>query len=805
MTHRIKSAFGSIVVQVGAVVLVLTGLTLVAIVTGYRVFLATNADMERLAHRHVPSLAADARVVDLSSELSAKLNAILIAETPEALAAVREDALNSMLELARAVDSRPSGDSAGYAVPMAAVRKSLEDLSEARAASFSAEAAVSGALSDLSTITGQIGLKLVEKVDDAYFSASIATESAGDSGKTGEYPLGHAATGGSNASRADLGRMVDAMRSSEELGFAVRNYYASALEAALAEDDAELMIAQDRLETASGSISRLAAHAAASLGPMLSGLDRFADTGNGIVALRRASLAAQARGQQMSVLAAQKVAEIRAMASHSNADILTAISNSSELLGQNIAGAIKMLKGEMLASAIVVALALALVYLLIVRPLRGAVKATDRLARGDLAAVDGLRRRYGEIGLLVSALHVFRDGIVEKQRLEAEERLSREQREVEARHAAEVERQREEAERQREFAAQELLRAREVEEAAQREAIRQSADAERQARAAAQNLVVSALAQNLRRLADGDLRAQIEQEFEEGYEQLRIDFNAAVTALASALGDIRNTADTIFANSDGISEAAEDLSRRTEQSAATLEQSAAALHELTAAVTSAAQGSEEADRTVSEARKTAEDGDSIVRRAISAMGGISESSNRISRIIDVIDDIAFQTNLLALNAGVEAARAGDAGRGFAVVASEVRALSQRSSDAAREIGALISESVRQVGDGVELVNNLGLALEEIVATVSHISQNVSSIAVSAREQSSGISEINIAVGQLEQSTQQNAAMVEQTTAATQELREQALALTRTLAQFTLAQDDMAEDTIADEGRREIAV
>lgn len=791
MMNRIKATFGSIVVQVGLVVLVLTGLTLTAIVTGYRVFATADSNMAQLAHRHVPALAADAKIVDLSSELSAKLNAILIAETPEVLETVRQDALDSMQELTEAVDSQPGGEPAGYAVPMAAVRKALEDLAEARGETFSTEAAVNGALTDLSTITGQIGLKLVEKADDAYFSASVATEPSGPAVEKGEFPIADAAPGAGDTFRADISRMVDAMRSSEELGFAVRNYYASALEAALAEDDAELMIAQDRLETASGSISRLAVHTSANLGPMLSGLDRFAATSDGIVALRRANLAARAQGQQMSEIAAQKVAQIRTKATDSNVEILTAISDSSHLLGQNIAAAIGMLKVQMLASLVVVALALALVYLLIVRPLRGAVKATDMLARGDLAAVDGLHRRYGEIGLLVSALYVFRDGIVEKQRLEAEDRRQREQREIEARQAAEAERQREEVERQREIASQEQIRAREIEEASKREAIRQAAEAERQARATAQNLVVSALAQNLRRLADGDLRAQIDQEFEDGYEQLRIDFNAAVAALSGALGEIRNAADTIFANSDGISQAAEDLSRRTEQSAATLEQSAAALHQLTAAVTSAAQGSAEADRTVSEARKTAEDGDSIVRRAISAMGGISESSNRISRIIDVIDDIAFQTNLLALNAGVEAARAGEAGRGFAVVASEVRALSQRSSDAAREIGALITESVRQVGDGVDLVNNLGLALEEIVATVSHISQNVSGIASSAREQSSGISEINVAVGQLEQSTQQNAAMVEQTTAATQELREQALALTRTLAQFTLEADAVA--------------
>ncbi len=804
--RKIGSFLGSIVTRIGGAMLVLVALTGVAIFTGYRVFMATDADMTRLNERYLPALETDARVVDLTGVLTATLTAILLAPDQAELEAQRDTALQTVIDISAALSAQQQGNISTYAMALASVRQAIVDLAGARSDYFATEAEIGKAMRGLSAITDQVGLKLVERVDDAYFDARVATEELAASHQAPPPPFAviglEDPTPPARQTDRDLESLVDSMRSADELGFAVRSYYASALEAVLARDEAELMIAQDRLGTASGTISRLSVRGAAGLGPKLAGLDGFADPSTGIVSVRRANILASQKAQKMSWEAAEKVAQIREIASRSNARILGEIGASSATLSANIGVAMEQLKLQMLSSLGVVLLTIALVYLLIARPLRVAVGATDSLARGNLSAVDGLRVRAGEIGLLVSALHVFRDGILQKQQLEDEERIAREQRAANERALAEAERQREEEARRKEIAAQEHLRAREAEEAAQREALRRAGEQERQARAAAQNRVVAALAEGLNRLASGDLARQIEHEFEDGYDQLRVDFNAAIQSLSVALRDINASADLIFANSDGITQAARDLSRRTERSAATLEQSAAALHELTAAVSSAAVGSEEANKTVTAARKTAEDGDALVRQAIEAMGGISDSSNRISRIIDVIDDIAFQTNLLALNAGVEAARAGDAGRGFAVVASEVRALSQRSSEAAREIGALIGESVRQVGDGVDLVNSLGLALGNIVEAVGHISQNVSSIAASAQEQSSGISEINIAVGELDQSTQQNAAMVEQTTAATQELREQALALTHTLARFSLdaarPEVDRNDDDVLDE-------
>ena len=241
---------------------------------------------------------------------------------------------------------------------------------------------------------------------------------------------------------------------------------------------------------------------------------------------------------------------------------------------------------------------------------------------------------------------------------------------------------------------------------------------------------------------------------------------------------------SIRGQSDEITRSSEELARRTENQAATLEETAAALDQLTASVKSAANSAREVETIVQAARREAEDSGKVVLGAVDAMNGIEKSSEQISQIIGVIDDIAFQTNLLALNAGVEAARAGDAGRGFAVVASEVRALAQRSSDASKEIKTLISSSSQLVGRGVQAVGSAGKALTTMVERVANISNLVSAISVGAQEQSLGLGEVNLGVNQLDQVAQKNAAMVEQSLMATQSLRDEAIGLDGLVTHFT---------------------
>ncbi|WP_407492760.1 methyl-accepting chemotaxis protein [Pseudooceanicola sp. MF1-13] len=312
-----------------------------------------------------------------------------------------------------------------------------------------------------------------------------------------------------------------------------------------------------------------------------------------------------------------------------------------------------------------------------------------------------------------------------------------------------------------------------------------AAEENRIAREREQQDVVNALKVGLDKLASGDLTISLLETFSGDYEQLRNDFNAAVRSLHDAMAAVVTNAAAIRGEAGEITTAADDLARRTERQAATLEETAAALDQLTASVSSASAGAVEASKIAQTTLEQAETGGTVARKAVDAMDAIRASSGEISKITSVIDDIAFQTNLLALNAGVEAARAGEAGRGFAVVATEVRALAQRSSDAAREINDLITASGQQVKSGVNLVDQTGEALARIVEGVSDISTRVSTIAVSAQEQSVGLNEINTAVNDLDQVTQQNAAMFEETTAASHALTSEAESLVNASGQFRL--------------------
>jgi len=308
---------------------------------------------------------------------------------------------------------------------------------------------------------------------------------------------------------------------------------------------------------------------------------------------------------------------------------------------------------------------------------------------------------------------------------------------------------------------------------------------EQQAAHARQEQAMAAIGAGLSAVAAGDLMARIDGDFPSEYARLQTDFNAAIASLAEAMGAIIGATRSIDGATAEIAQAADDLSRRTEQQAASLEETAAALDELTATVKRTAEGAKEARDVVGAARTDAEASGQVVGEAVAAMGQIEQSSAQISQIIGVIDEIAFQTNLLALNAGVEAARAGDAGRGFAVVASEVRALAQRSAEAAKEIKALISASTEQVAQGVGLVGKTGDALQRIVSQVGRITGLVSEIAASAQEQATGLQEVNTAVNQMDQMTQQNAAMVEESTAASQALAQDAGELTRLISRVSV--------------------
>jgi methyl-accepting chemotaxis protein len=383
----------------------------------------------------------------------------------------------------------------------------------------------------------------------------------------------------------------------------------------------------------------------------------------------------------------------------------------------------------------------------VVSPIQVLQGVMGKLSGGDLhAKVTGADRK-DEIGGMARAVQVFKDAGLEKQRVEAE------------------------AEAQRTAAEQE----------------RQSVETERRAAAQQQEFVVHSVAEGLVKLSSGDLLFRLTSDFGGDYEKLRTDFNAAMGKLQETMQSIATNTQGVRSGAEEITQASDDLSRRTEQQAASLEETAAALDQITATVRRTAEVANEARDLVSTSQTDAERSGDVVRQTVGAMDGIESSSKQIANIIGVIDEIAFQTNLLALNAGVEAARAGDAGRGFAVVATEVRALAQRSADAAKEIKALISASTQQVDVGVKLVSETGQALGRIVTQVSQLNGLVAELAASAKEQATGLGEVNAAVNQMDQVTQQNAAMVEQATAASHGLSGEAQELARLVGQFRIGE------------------
>lgn len=394
----------------------------------------------------------------------------------------------------------------------------------------------------------------------------------------------------------------------------------------------------------------------------------------------------------------------------------------------------------------------------IAAPIRQMTRTMTELASGNREIMVPSLSRGDEIGEMALAVQAFKTAAIDKERLQIAQEEA--EREVDLqRRTAEDERRRNEGDRQ---------------------------DSMRQL-----GVVVDQLGQALSGLADGDLNQRIEAVFAPDYIQLKDDFNKAIARLQETMRQIAQNTDSMKAGSMEIRQAADDLAGRTEQQASSVEETATALDELTATVRQTAESARQANQAADQVKGEAEQSTIIVGDAVLAMGGIEKSAQEISKIVGVIDEIAFQTNLLALNASVEAARAGEAGKGFAVVASEVRALAQRSASAAKEIKGLIEASTMEVEKGVDLVDRTGMALQRMASEINRVTGLVADIAGAAQEQASGLQQVNSAVGDMDQATQQNAAMAEQSTAAAHSLTVEADKLADLVSFFKLDRGSVA--------------
>jgi methyl-accepting chemotaxis protein len=375
------------------------------------------------------------------------------------------------------------------------------------------------------------------------------------------------------------------------------------------------------------------------------------------------------------------------------------------------------------------------------RPIKDIVGAMQAIVAQRFEAPIPHSERGDEIGDIARALAVLKDSAAAKARMDAE---------------------------------------REMEQAAAAAARQQ---AENEAIARERELVSAQIGKGMAELAAQNLTFRLGCDIPDAYAALRDDFNRAMDQLETAIAALSNNATSIKTASSEIASAAMDLSHRTEQQAASLEEAASSLRNIAGDVHAMADHARRIGDVVAKTKGNAEHSETVVRQAITAMDAIRQSSHSVTQITTVIDEIAFQTNLLALNAGVEAARAGDAGRGFAVVAAEVRALAQRSADAAKEIKALIVGSTARVDQGTQLVADTGHALQVMVTQIVEIDAMSLAMADTIKSEAVALNQVNEVVSELDKSTQQNAAMAEQASACAKSMALESEGLADTVATF----------------------
>ncbi len=463
----------------------------------------------------------------------------------------------------------------------------------------------------------------------------------------------------------------------------------------------------------------------------------------------------------------------------------------------------------------------------VTRPIGKMTQAMKKLARHELDVFIPGEGLTNEMGQMANAVGVFRDNAKERDRLEAAEKRAQE---VKAKEKAERESQ-EQAEA-----------ARKAQEKAEREEAERAAHAEVEARAKQSDLLqeemgkvigaachgdfssriessfeianlesvkskvnalveavdygVSHTAEILKSLAQGDLTARMDGEFEGAFDRLQNDANSTADRLEQAILQISQSTEQIRDTSTNIAEGGKALSMRTQSQAATLEETSAAMQEMAASIKNNAEGSQGVLSLAQEANERATQGRGVAESAISSMTEIEASSAKVSEVVSVINSIAHQTNLLSLNASVEAARAGDAGKGFAVVAMEVRNLAMNAHTAANEIASLIEESTNRVAVGVREVGEFDQALENICDRLASLVEIADGISHATSEQSVGVQEISTAVVDVDRITQENAELAERSSESSAVLSEEMRSLAELVGAFRVGAKAKPAEKIA---------
>lgn len=296
---------------------------------------------------------------------------------------------------------------------------------------------------------------------------------------------------------------------------------------------------------------------------------------------------------------------------------------------------------------------------------------------------------------------------------------------------------------------------------------------------------VLSLQKHLAAFAKGDFSKRITDEGKDEFGQIFSSMRQVQSSMHKTIGQLSDTVDTVGSGVSEIATSNQNLASRTEEQASNIARSSHNLSQIAGLVRENSNSLVEASDLAKQSEDTVVRGEKVVQEAIGAMSRITSSSDKVTEIINVIDEIAFQTNLLALNAAVEAARAGDQGRGFAVVASEVRTLAQRSATSANEIKGLIEESAQNVKTGSELVSASGDILEEILASSRQVGKLMNEISTSTQEQTQSIESTSQAVTEVDAFVQENAAMVQEVAVSGSSLKSEVDVLRQLVAYFDI--------------------